>query len=209
MMNKQCFCLMRLITFTVAMTTVIVAATAETNNAFREFKPKKLTSDKMFLLNEAMGMNPVCILRIDLTNRAALATLKALDVATDGKDIFSQKMGAILEPLKQFFDVIQQYSFMVRPLVEESLFGKEAATHASAEQRAKFVKDSLLLQFFESKSNDVVNFFEKHIACKEDLKKACSEVLIFFADLKSSLSDATMQQYRAFITELKKPKVKK
>jgi len=162
---------------------------------------KKLTCAEMGMLNAVLSSNPVGVMRMDLSYNAACKVLKDLPNAPEDKKYISGQIALLLEPVKQFFDIIQSYSGMIRPLVEESLLNIAPTDHTK-HQPTKPAKKVYILDFFDS-PKDAATYFDSAIQTKADLKVACFEFLTFFRDLKASLTADAIKAYDGLRQQLK------
>jgi hypothetical protein len=171
-----------------------------------KYDGKKLVNYCMPVLNEQLAATPVGIFRVDLAYNATLQALQNFDKIEDKPEIVNAQVKRILAPVKQFFDVIKKWTFVIKPLIEESLLGQTQTTPSQIViQPDPVIKDSkecLLLRFFEGKQ-DVGTFFDQTIKTKHDLVLISREFIYFFKDLKVSLSDETLTAYKKFLETLK------
>lgn len=164
---------------------------------------KKLTCKEMDLLNALLKDYPIPVLRMDLAYKATLRVAQEIESSRrNDKQFIAEKIKSILAPVEQFFSIIQEYSTMVKPLVEESLL---TSTYRSAEEHASARSNCMILKFFES--NEKIDlFFNKYVTTKEQLIKACVEFATFFEDIRVSLSEPVKQSYQAMLEKLKNQK---
>ncbi len=113
----------------------------------------------------------------------------------------------------QLISAQQSTATLVKDNPENDAQGKVAQPASSqqptlnnAQALDQAYRDSLLLGFLDATST-LDTFFETNVKDKETLAKTCREFIVFFRDLKASLSDATIAAYKKLAQELatKKP----
>jgi len=101
----------------------------------------------------------------------------------------------IIEPLEQFLNLIQTFSFVIRPLMTGSLLilaqDREWLNHIET------LDDSLVWKAFTANTDgqdkkDVVTFLTENVKTTDDLKNVLKELITLFEDLLASLSDKTV-----------------
>ena len=148
---------------------------------------KKITHANMEIFNKILMANPLIMLRMNLTVDAMNKILNELDqapqrsnlVMISEKEFVKNKLDIAIKPVKDFFDDIIKHGQFVCPLIEEST--KNAGRESS-----------LLLNFFKL-NGSIDQFCEKEITTRTSLKSLCDEILIFFTDIETSLSDSAKQ----------------
>ena len=164
---------------------------------------KPLQCPQMRLLNMIFEKDPAPIVRTKISCARAAATIKAIDTiqkeyetrmlclqqtqepalnqyfASNTEEcLFIQgQLRSLIDPMRQFFDVIRQHKTIVTPIITESL-------GITTQNDCK----SWLLKFFETKEN-VSIFFDKAITTIDALKEACLEFIKVFGDINASLSE--------------------
>jgi hypothetical protein len=164
---------------------------------------KQLKCPQMRLLNMIFEKDPTPIVRTKISGARAAATIKTIDTlqkeyetrmqspqqtqeliskqyfATNTEEsLFIQgQLRSLIDPMRQFFDVIRQHKTIVTPIITESL-------GITVQNDCK----SWLLKFFETKENVSV-FFDKAITTIDALKEACLEFIKVFGDINASLSE--------------------
>jgi hypothetical protein len=108
-------------------------------------------------------------------------------IATSIKDI--------IKPLEQFLNLIQTFSFVIKPLMTGSLvvFAQDRAWLDHIET----LEDSILWNAFTADSDiqnkkDVVTFLTENVTKIDDFKILLKELVTLFGDLLASLSDETI-----------------
>lgn len=166
----------------------------------RLFKKGKVLSckEQVDILNIGLAGFPTSLLRMEEARNKAYDVLHDTlpKLLKDDKKVVHELMHSILTPLQEFFDNIRGYASMVRPLVEESILGKDATRNPDGTP----VHNSILLQFFEKENKDMVDvFFEKHVSNRADLEKVCNEIITFMSDVRANWSEATKHAFEAIV----------
>jgi len=112
----------------------------------------------------------------------------------------------IIEPLEQFLNLIQTFSFVIRPLITGSLL-------VLAQDRAwldhiETLDDSLVWKAFTANTDghdkkDVVTFLTENVKNPDDLKKVLKELVTLFEDLLASLSPETIAKGAKSLADLR------
>lgn len=177
-----------------AATSKIPNTTKQASSGPQHVKHSKLTSPEMDMLNTMLAANPIGTMRLNMGYNAAQKTLKELPAMQDSHDAISEKMALLLAPVKEFFDIIQAFSGMIKPLVEESLMSK-----------AKNNQKIYLLEFFNATGGATL-YFEKAVTNKAELELVCKEFMTFFSDLKVSLTPEANEAYKKLVEQYKNNK---
>ena len=111
----------------------------------------------------------------------------------------------IIEPLKEFLNLIQTFSSVIDPLITGSLV-------VLAQDRAwldhiETLEDSILWKAFTANTNgqdkkDVVTFLTENVTTIDDFKKLSKELITLFEDLLASLSPETVAKGQERLAEL-------
>jgi hypothetical protein len=168
---------------------------------------KLITSDKMVLLNDVLAEHPEGVVRMSLASKAIIKVLTDLDKedkSTNNPTIITAQIISVINPVRQFIDVIYDYGTIIRPLILESIFGIKIDSLSEAQTVSLQYQDKCLLLGFLNAKNNRNTFFEDRVKTKDELKKICIEFLQFFKDLNLSLSDKVHKAYRELIETLKK-----
>lgn len=172
------------------------------------FTAKKLTCPQVRLLNMVLEENPIAIVRSKMScARAAKAiqmindlekasgTSTALFANTQEEQAFiNGHLKLMLEPVRQFLDLVREHKSIVKPVITESL-----AIASNETQK------SWLLKFIETQ-DDVHVFFDKNITTTPSLKQACSEFITVFGDITESLSEKAKSKCDALLAKLQQKK---
>ena len=168
-------------------------------NSIVEAKGKKLkgSRDEMSLLNVILEAHPIGIARMNLSHKATTKVFKELTSVTDSPEIIQEKIRFLLAPVKQFFTEIHQNSHLIESLIKEC-FGIESQNH-----------DLLLLKFLNDKNgSDAGIFFEKEVTNLHSLGQIAYEFIVFFKDLKESLSPVAQESYTKLMHTINKKNAK-
>lgn len=170
----------------------------------------KLTSNSVELLNISLQQNPIAVLKIRLSAKAVKQVINTLPAEKKKKEAFlkgaskttvtpaekefiTKQLDAILKPVEQFFDIIQEYSSMVLPILKESLTNHN------------LLDKSLLMEYFSGK-NHIKEFSASKANSFESLETLCNELLSFFNDLDASFTPEVETAYKELLKQLKAPK---
>ena len=181
---KKIICLTTLL----AISTILFSYQIVAQPTHQNIVHKKLTNEKMKLVNMLLEENGTYTARCKLTFDTSKKIYLEKQIET--KDINSH-LQKLLDPIKQFFSTLQAIGPEMVPLVEESI---------SATARKE---DSILIKFTRSKIG-IIDFCEKEITSQEKLKNLCLELQQLLGDVLSSLSKEAKIAYKEFITKIKK-----
>lgn len=117
-----------------------------------------------------------------------------VEVSPDELFFVKAQLKDILAPVLKFFDIIQEYSSKVKPLVEESLLSSDNAV-------AGKIDLPIMCKYFNCPT-DITSYLEKEILTLNDLKKICMEMMQLFGDLNESLSDKAKQSYNNLLVKI-------
>jgi len=160
-----------------------VRAVANPVPAQRTSQATKLEGQEMDFLNSCLVGYPKGIALTDIACKTAAKIYQELPKSPEDPAYITKSVSQILEPVKEFFDIIQKFEHIIKPLVLRSL-NKQSTPD----------KKFFLVDFFSSKANAAA-YFEQTIKTKIDLKQACWEFITFFRDLKASLSPEALKAY--------------
>ncbi len=163
-----------------------------------QIKGKILTCPEMPMLDTMLTANPIGTLRMNLAYNSAKKTLAELHTLQDTPQEITAKMTILLAPVEEFFSIIQSFSSVIKPLVEESLLEKDA-TGNYVYPRNKRV---YLLDFFKT-TGGASAFFKSNVTTKKALEDVCEEFRTFFANLNASLSEESKKSYKILVTQYK------
>jgi len=178
--------------------TGVNAAADGMNIPAREGKHYVKCKDTVAALNVAMANRPIAIVRTVYAGKQAKDILNNLSTIADKPEAVVAQIRNVLAPVKEFFDTIHQFAFLVEPLVTESLVEDQYVT-----QKLN-IKESLLLEFLQTKQAKLETFFEERVTTKAKLRDVCLEFSIFFSDLKKNFTKDTIDAYKKVVEELKK-----
>lgn len=156
----------------------------------KESKLKKL--GEMTILSNALEKTPIGLVRMELGFQSATKTLQVLEKMKDDPQVYADAMKKVLAPVKEFFNYIQDYALVIKPLIVASVLDGQAPGTG---------KTSLLLDFLSSEQL-ADSFFDKNVKTKDALKKACDEFALFFGDLKAGLSDGARKAYHEVLKQI-------
>jgi len=94
----------------------------------------------------------------------------------------------ILKPIKQFFEVIHENTFVVKPLVKKSLPDSP---------------NSILIKFFDAKPSEVDTYLEKNLKTAEELEVACLDFSKFLGNIEHHLSKQAKTEYEKLVQKIK------
>lgn len=148
-----------------------------------------ITSNEMKLLNDVLALFPITTVRMKLAEQQTHAVQKKLQDrlniqmrnAHDDQKFIQEQLKAVIEPIKQFFDLIRSYKDVAQPLIKQCLQNQEYRKNSSPE-------DSLLYQFFE-KTGPVDTLASQEIKTIESLMLLCKDVEALSGSIIKSLSD--------------------
>lgn len=160
----------------------------------------KIDNNNVMLLNMSLVEHPEVIMRIKLSAKSVAKVQEAVHnekAALSKKSkaeqttFVTKKINAILAPVEQFFDAIQEYSGMVLPILETSLKNHHADNNA------------ILIKYFSSKTH-IKEYCTQEISSIDALEKFCKELSYFFADLNATFDENVKQAFKTFLKKLKK-----
>ncbi len=179
----------------------------------------KLTNNSVPMLNISLQQNPIAVLKIRLSAKAVRQVLNSLPAEKKKKEallksnlktnkfvatpqtvtptetaFITKQLDAILKPVEQFFDIIQQYSGMVLPILKESMTNHN------------LLEKSFLVEYFSAQEH-IKEFSAKKANSFENLETLCNELISFFNDLDASFSPEVEAAYKDLVKQLKAPKV--
>lgn len=177
---------------TVANVAQVYDAAKTVDSAQIDLKAKKLKCPQMNLLNMVFEERPYAVVRTKITCAKAARALQALNdlqknaapgvkkyfkTDTEERAFITGHLKLLVDPVRQFFDLVRDYKTIVNPVIAESL-------GISSHEYNK----SWLLKFFESKDEATI-FFDQEIKSLDDLKRVSLEFIKVFGDVNESLSD--------------------
>lgn len=142
---------------------------------------------------------PIAMVRTDFACKAALTVLKDFDKIPEDPQIIEQHIKTVMKPIKKFFEEIHQFSFLIKPLVEECLINEKDNIPGQPK------KQCVILEFLNTQIN-IDTFFERTVRTKEVLQNTCREFLNFFGSIKASLSPSALVAYNKAWEELRSQK---
>jgi hypothetical protein len=162
-------------------------------------KGKQLHSNKLKDINVILTIKPFGIVRMMAAYLAAQNILGELSINTikpeDEKEYIKKHLREILEPIKEFFEIVRDCKEIVVPLFKES-FNIPPATPITS-------TSSPLLRYFDSKL-DTFQFFEQEIQTVPEFKSVCSDFSLFFIDLWANLKKDAKEAYVNLMKEISK-----
>ena len=192
---------------------------------------KVLTSKKIELLNSSLAKMPFITARLILAYKRSCLVNKELAhlqsnqqtpieeitpvTNSEQKDttLISSKVKFILDPVQEFFKEVKAYSWLIKPILMESLqpeHSNSSTDHKKKdEESSKNNFSSFLFTYLEDSSKDIIEFFSRELKNRADLKAFVHEVLTFLADLQASFSDQVKEEYKKFVEEIRLKKEKK
>jgi hypothetical protein len=144
---------------------------------------KKLISPEIKLLTTVFEDEPIGILHMEIAHNTGLQVMKELGSDPATPETIARNVKKMIKPIEEFFDKIKAFTSILKPLLEESL---------GQIQNNKI----LLLNCFDSSITSAA-FFEQNIKSKEQLVGMCHEFIIFYRDIKASLTPKAKEKYIA------------
>lgn len=166
----------------------------------------ELKSQEMGLLDNMLALFPITMVRVKCSEQQARTVQKRIQahikiqqrsIAQDQK-VIEEQLKAVIEPVKQFFDLIRNYKDVAQPLVKECL--------ATQPYRAGKTPDqSLLYQFFD-KQGSIDTLALQEVKSIEDLTILCHDIIALCGCIMKSTSPRSKAAFEKIMKELSNKK---
>lgn len=166
----------------------------------QELHARVIKSREMGMLNDVLALFPITTVRMKLAQQQTQVVQKRLQDRlkdqcrnmVDDEKFVQEQLKVVMEPIKQFFDLIRSYKDVAQPLIKECLQGQPYRINEQPEQ-------SLLNQFFERTgavdvlaAQDIKSIQALTTLCK-DVEALCGSVLESLSPRAKSAFEKTMQ----------------
>ncbi len=169
---------------------------------------RELKSEQMGPLDNMLALFPITIVRMKCAEQQARAVKnKTLELSAamlqrsvnqQDQKIIQDQIKAVIEPVRQFFDLIKNYKDIAQPLVQESLDGQPY-------RNGKAPNQSLLYQFFDKQiSFDTLAL--QDIKTVEDLTLLCNDIIALCGSVIKSSSPRSKAAFEKIMSQMNSKK---
>jgi hypothetical protein len=166
----------------------------------------ELKSQEMGLLDNMLALFPITMVRVKCSEQQARTVQKKIQahlntqqrsIAQDQK-VIQEQLKSVIEPVKQFFDLIRNYKDVAQPLVKECLATQPYRTGKTPDQ-------SLLYQFF-NKQGSIDTLALQEVKSIEDLTILCNDIISLCGCIMKSTSPRSKAAFEKIMKELNNKK---
>lgn len=166
----------------------------------------ELKSQEMGLLDNMLALFPITMVRVKCSEQQARTVQKKIQahlnmqqrsIAQDQK-LIQEQLKSVIEPVKQFFDLIRNYKDVAQPLVKECLATQPYRTGKTPDQ-------SLLYQFF-NKQGSIDTLAQQEVKSIEDLTILCNDIISLCGCIMKSTSPRSKAAFEKIMKELNNKK---
>lgn len=159
-------------------------------------------SNEMKMLNDVLALFPMTTVRMKFAEQKARVIGKQVEdwlqsnvrsLQQDDKFIQDQLKG-VIEPIKQFFELIRSYKNIAQPLVKECLQVQDYRKSIAPEE-------SFLYKFFD-KNGTVEEIASQEIKTVESFSLLCKDIASLCEFVLVRLSDRAQDAYKKAMSEL-------
>lgn len=154
---------------------------------------KKLSGTQIAMLNAILEQNPIVTVRIKFAEAQIKQVLKNITAQKDVNDktFIATQLKNILEPSKEFFDIIRANKSMVSPLIDQCF-----------ENTGRNAQDTMLGKLFNI-TKSVEMFAQEEISTVPLLEQFCHDCSHVFSSLLQSISDTARKNAMAELKKIK------
>ncbi len=166
----------------------------------------ELKNQEMVLLDNMLAVFPITMVRVKCAEQQARTVLKKVQeylntqqrsIAQD-QVMIQEQLKAVIEPVKQFFDLIRNYKDVAQPLVKECLTMQPYRTGKTPDQ-------SLLFQFFD-KQGSIDVLASQVVKSVDDLTTLCNDIVALCGCIMKSTSPRSKAAFEKIMKEMSNKK---